>query len=186
MPFCAAWILGIGLLVVAALLSIVPGGVAYLLARKKKSPVKEMAAALAAIGTFLLVLVGYAVSYERCAHDFYCERGFDEYRRIPISEPYQIVTFRMLDEGCLNIWHRDQPCIVSGITHYAVNGPILVGRVGPTTESPDRPEWWFSFNFDTGHVNPYNGRHAFVAAWQEFGFEGEPALRSIRAHYLDD
>lgn len=183
MPFCGVWIWGTFLLVLIALLSVVPGSVVYLLARKKKSPGKEVAAALAVVVAFFLMIGGCLASYQRCANDFACDRGFADYFRIPLQYPYQISSFDGLGDGCLATWQEEGSCILSGITQYAVKSPIMVGRIGPSWDAPDRPERWFSFNFDTGEIRRYNSKEAFVAASQALGFEGEPAMRSIREHY---
>jgi hypothetical protein len=145
-----------------------------------------MLAASVVAAVFLLLIAGCLWSYRRCANDFDCGRGFADYFRIPLRYPYQIVAIDTLDDGCLNTWQGEQTCILRGISQYAVEGAIMVGRTGPTWDSLDRPEGWFSLNFDTGEVRRYDNREAFAAACWELGFEGEPALRSIREHYFQD
>ena len=181
---CGIWLWGIGFLIVAGVLSIIPGLAAYLLARRKKARVKEIAAALATVGAFLLMVFGCIVYYEWCSSNFYCDGGFDDYYRIPLKYPYQISAYGDLDTGCLDIWQGDGSCILRGITHYAANDSVMVGRIG--SSCPDCPEKWFSFSFDTQEYRYYDSEKVSIAACKALGFVREPELISIHEHYYED
>jgi hypothetical protein len=184
MPFCGTWIWGLCFLTVAGLVSIILGLAAYLLARRKKSPTRELIAALSLVGGFFLMVCGCFVYYGWCSSDFYCNRGFADDYRIPLKYPYQISAHGFLDYGCLDIWHDEGSCIVWGITHYTVNDSVMVGRTKPSC--PDCPEKWFSFTFDSKELVYYDSKQAFIAACQDLGFSGEPVLRSISEHFDED
>lgn len=184
MPFCGIWLWGTGFLIVAGVLSIIPGLAAYFLARRKKAPVREIAAALATVGAFLLMIFGCIVYYKWCSSDFYCDGGFDDYYRIPLKYPYQISAFGLLDTGSLDIWQGDGSHVLQGITHYAVDDSVVIGRIGPSC--PDCSEKWFSFSFDTQEHRYYLSEKAFIVACKELGFAGELELKSISEHYYGD
>lgn len=183
MPFCGLGLWGLCFLVVAGILSIVPGAAAYLLTRRKKPPTGEIAAALATVGAFLLMIFACLAYYEYCANDFDCDRGFDDYYRMPLKYPYQISAFGELEEGCLTIWPDENDSIACGITYYAIEDSIMVGHMGPDRHCQDCVEEWFSFDLDTGRLKRYADKQAFVAACEEFGFPGEPVLRSFDEHF---
>lgn len=183
MVSCGVAFWGCGFLIIAGVVSIALGRAVSSLTQRRNFPTRAISAVPATVGAFVVIVLGCIVFYVWCSNDFYCDRGFADSYRIPLKYPYQISAIDSLDEGCLGIWPSDGSCILWGITHYAVKESVMVGRTYSRRFCPDCPEEWFSFSFDTGVLESYSEEQTFVAACKEFGFTGEPALKSIREHY---
>jgi len=174
---------GCGFLAIAVVVSIILGRAASSLTQRRDFPTREIPSAPATVGAFFLIVFGCVVFYVWCSNNFYCDRGFADYSRMPLKYPYQISSIDSHDEGCLSTWPDKGSCISAGITHYAIKDSVMVGRIYSRRRCPDCPEQWFSFNLDTGDFKSYSDKEAFAAACTKLGLAEEPMLIPLRDHF---
>lgn len=108
------------------------------------------------------------------AQDYWRYDGVQDYFRMPLEPPYELVMIDTIDYASINVWKENSGSQLSGITHYEKRGYLIFGERSNEWIESQRTEEdreWFIFDLSNGDKSLFESEEYFKAELASRGHE---------------